>query len=494
METSDHNKNGATPKSLMSRKKLNTNKMKTKIYLFAIIFNLFGVCNSASAQYSELTDFSGASNGTNPFGTLISDGTFLYGMTSSGGTNSNGAIFKIMPDGSGYVKIFDFSATLSGRNPLGSLIYDGTFLYGMTELGGTNDMGTIFKIMPNGSSFTKLLDFDGATNGSGPEGSLISDGTYLYGMTRTGGINDIGTIFKIMPNGSSFTKLLDFSYTLNGSSPWNSLISDGTFLYGMTEYGGPSSLGTLFKIMPNGTNFSILVDFGINGSLYGNSPRGSLIFDGTQLFGMTTYGGTNDMGIIFKTMPDGSGFNKLLDFAGASNGSEPHGSLISDGTFLYGMTVSGGVNDAGVLFKIMLNGGSYSKLFDFGMSTNGSQPFGSLFSDGTYLYGTTYDGGNANAGTVFKFANTVGVTEIAINNSLNIFPNPTNGFFTLQTADTQLPIERIAIFNVLGEKIYLMDNTKLNKITIDLSTQPSGIYFVEIYDRVKIYKEEIVIQ
>lgn len=468
--------------------------MKTKIYLFAIIFNLLGVCNSALAQYSELTDFSGASNGTNPFGTLISDGTFLYGMTSSGGTNNKGAIFKIMPNGSGYVKIFDFSVTLSGNRPLGSLVSDGTFLYGMTELGGANDMGTIFKIMPNGSGFTKLLDFDGGLHGNGPEGSLISDGTYLYGMTRLGGINDIGTIFKIKHDGSSFTKLLDFSYSLNGSSPWSSLISDGTFLYGMTESGGPSSLGTLFKIMPDGTNFTILADFGSNGLLYGNSPRGSLFFDGTYLYGMTTYGGTNDLGTIFKTMPDGTGFTKLLDFAGASNGSEPHGALISDGTFLYGMTNSGGANDAGVLFKIMFNGSSYTKLLDFGAATIGSQPFGSLFSDGTALYGTTYDGGNANAGTVFKFANAVGITELVINDPLNISPNPTNGIFTLQINDNQLSNYQLSIFNVLGEKIYSVDNTKLNKITIDLSTQPSGIYFVEIRDEDRLYTKKIAIE
>ena len=52
-------------------------------------------------------------------------------MTNTGGASNYGTIFKIKLDGTGYVKLFDFS-TGTGNNPTGSLIYDGTFLYGMT--------------------------------------------------------------------------------------------------------------------------------------------------------------------------------------------------------------------------------------------------------------------------------------------------------------------------------------------------------------------------
>jgi uncharacterized repeat protein (TIGR03803 family) len=97
---------------------------------------------------------------------LIYDGTFLYGMTSWGGTNGDGTIFKIKPDGTGSVKLFDFNKTINGSQPNGSLISDGTFLYGMTFRGGTNDVGTTFKIKPDGTSYVKLLDFDGTTTGS----------------------------------------------------------------------------------------------------------------------------------------------------------------------------------------------------------------------------------------------------------------------------------------------------------------------------------------
>ena len=70
----------------------------------------------------------------------------------------------------------------------------------MTYRGGVNDLGTIFKIKQDGTEFKKLLDFNGfagTATGGHPEGSLVSDGTYLYGMTRDGGVNGIGVIFKI---------------------------------------------------------------------------------------------------------------------------------------------------------------------------------------------------------------------------------------------------------------------------------------------------------
>ena len=55
----------------------------------------------------------------------------------------------------------------------------------------------------------KLMDFLGNANGSNPFGSLISDGTFLYGMTNGGGSNFSGTLFKIMPNGTGYTKLIE---------------------------------------------------------------------------------------------------------------------------------------------------------------------------------------------------------------------------------------------------------------------------------------------
>jgi uncharacterized repeat protein (TIGR03803 family) len=379
-----------------------SSKMRTATKAFIVILLSINCMLpvTASAQYTKLLDFDGTTtNGSNPQGSLITDGTFMYGMTQNGGANNLGTIFKIMPDGTGYVKLFDFDG-INGKYPAYDLAYDGTFIYGTTGQGGANNFGTLFKIMPDGTGFVKLLDFDGTSNGGYPVGTPFFDGTFLYGMTEQGGINNLGVIYKIMPDGTGFTKLLDFDGSNNGSYPSNSLISDGTFLYGMTTSGGANNFGTIFRIMPDGTAYTKLLDFSTPNGEY---PYGSLYYDGTFLYGIASEGGTGDFGTIFKLMPDGTGFVKLLDFDGTYQGKWSGGSLIASGPFLYGMTFEGGANDMGTVFKIKPDGTGFVKLLDFDGTNNGAEPIaGSLISDGTFLYGMTAIGGTNNFGTVFK--------------------------------------------------------------------------------------------
>ena len=426
-------------------------------------------------EYGKLFDFHSSTNGKSSTSTLFSDGIFLYGTTNYGGKKNMGTIFKIKPDGSGFTKLYDFTGSANGSLPWSSLISDGIFLYGMTLYGGTNGMGTIFKIKPDGSGFTKLYDFTGSASGRNPYGSLFSDGIYLYGMTSSDGAKHGGTIFRIMPDGTGFVILLDFDDVKTGSSPWSTLISDGTFLYGMTEYGGSNGSGTIFKIKPNGSGFAKLLDF--DNSSNGSTPDGSLISDGTFLYGMTLFGGTNNNGTIFKIMPDGTGFAKLLDFENKTNGKNPYGSLISDGTFLYGMTTFGGIDDKGTLFKIKPDGTAFSKLLDFAGETNGSNPYNSLIYDGNYLYGTTFRGGYGNLGTVFKYqiGSTTAVSNVStITSQLSVYPNPNSGSFTIHSATEGV----YALLNELGQTIKIVKLNAENKYTMQVDNLSNGIYYM----------------
>jgi uncharacterized repeat protein (TIGR03803 family) len=339
--------------------------------------------------FVKLLDFNGLVNGRGPQSSLSSDGVFLYGMTRSGGANDFGTIFKIMPDGTGYQKLLDFNGAQTGKNPLyGSLFLDGTYLYGMAEFSGTRDWGALFKILPNGTGFNKVLNFDGV-NGSLITASLITDSTFLYGSTRWGGLYGNGTVYKIKPDGTAHTKLLDFNDTVNGKGPSGSLFSDGSYLYGTTEFGGANNDGTIFKVKPDGTGDTAI--FAFDSILTGARPNGSLVSGGSNLYGMTRYGGAAGFGTIFKILPDGTGYTKLLDFNGSVNGRNPCGSFIFDGTFLYGMTSYGGFYGNGVIFKILPDGTGYVKLHEFN-STQGRYPLGSLIFDGTYLFGTLSSG------------------------------------------------------------------------------------------------------
>ncbi|MEO7989669.1 MAG: choice-of-anchor tandem repeat GloVer-containing protein [Chryseolinea sp.] len=431
-----------------------------------IVLNAFG-------QFTKLHDFDIVPDGRNPHGSFVTAGTMFYGMTYQGGVNNLGTIFEIKPDGTGYAKIMEFAGSTNGSHPWGSLFFDGSFLYGMTEDGGVNNLGVIFKVKSDGTGFVKLFDFINAENGYSPRGSLIFDGTFLYGVTSNGGTNSAGVIFKIKPDGTGFTKVLDFAGGTNGSVPVGDLIFDGTFLYGMTYMGGTSNLGTIFKIKSDGTGFSKLLDFVNTNGYY---PKGSLISDGNFLYGMTYGGGTYGFGTVFKISPDGTGYNKMLDFAGVSNGGDgrnPEGSLNSDGAFLYGMTNYGGTNDTGTIFRINPNGTGYVKLLDLTFATNGVHPWGSLISDGTFLYGMTEDGGAKGVGTIFKYAPevTVSIEELTEGKraSIKTFPNPVHEELFIQVPSQST----LTMFDAMGREVkssaLLMEQT--NRIeTHDLST------------------------
>ena len=125
------------------------------------------------------------------------------------------------------------------------------------------------------TDFTVLHSFAGGNeDGRVPYGSLISDGTTLYGMTYGGGNSGYGTVFSIRQDHTGFTLLHEFALSSsNGSWPYGSLISDGSKLYGMSYYGGTLGRGIVFSLQTGGTGFTLLHSF-IGGSDDGEWPFG----------------------------------------------------------------------------------------------------------------------------------------------------------------------------------------------------------------------------
>jgi uncharacterized repeat protein (TIGR03803 family) len=375
---------------------------------FGIVFKI-----STAGVETVLHSFLGAGgDGAHPDGDLVqaSDGNF-YGMTSYGG--GAGAVIKISTAGVETVLHSFAGGTGDGATPWGSLIQASNGnLYGLTYAGGTHDLGTVIKISTAGTE-TMLWSFGGTGDGASPLGSLIqaSDGN-LYGMTKSGGANGAGTVFKISMAGDE-TMLWSFGGTDDGGLPAGNLIqaSNGN-LYGLTSYGGTHDLGTVFKISTDGTAVgtteTVLYSFGATGD--GAYPEGSLIraSDG-NLYGMTNYGDTHNLGNIFRISTDGTAAGTtetvLHTFAGGTDdGATPWGSLIqaSDGN-LYGLTYNGGADDLGTMFKIS-TAGIETVLHTFaGGAGDGGLPRGGLIqaSDGN-LYGLTSSGGANNLGTLFQ--------------------------------------------------------------------------------------------
>ena len=371
--------------------------------------------------YQILHSFDG-SDGYSPQGALAlsPDGTTLFGMASQGGSGI-GTVFSIKTDGTGFQVLHNFGdgSNGDGTAPVGSLSFsqDGSTLYGETEGGGSNGgYGTIFSMGVDGSSYQTLYSFSGGANGMSPGGNLLlsQDGSTLYGITESGGSNSVGTVFSIGTNGSGFLNLYSFGASAtDGKYPTGSLIlsADGSTVYGSAENGGSNSEGSIFSIGANGLSYGTVYTFGGDFTQSdGQNPASGLVLssDGNTLYGTSWYGGSDNFGVIFSEKVDGTGYTLLHTFGTAAlDGHDPEGSLIlsQDGSTLYGMTNLGGSNGDGTVYSIRTDGSAYQTLYSFAGAPDGAVPSGNLTLSkyGSTLYGMTAQGGSGggNGGTIF---------------------------------------------------------------------------------------------
>jgi len=356
-------------------------------------------------------------DGNYPQGTLVAGGHTLYGMVEYGGLYGYGTLFKVNGDGSGFSLLHEFSGT-DGEYPVGSLLLAGNTLYGLTPGGGANYEGNVFSINTDGTGFTNLYSFTGGLDGSQPDGGLILVSNLLYGTTSAGGSNHLGTVFCIGPDGSGFTSLHAFAGG-DGSSPQAGLVAGGGTLYG-EAYSGGNGLGTLFKLQTDGTGFTVLRSFsfitGEGAAGEGANPTGGLNLSGGVLYGTTYTGGDNHTGNIFKIGTNGMGYATLWNFDNLSSGypqmnqygAKPMGGVVLVGNLLYGTASTGGSGGAGTIFEVSTNSNAFTgftNLYNFGTGEIGyGYPEGGLVLDGASLCGLSNTGGDYDYGTVFAYA------------------------------------------------------------------------------------------
>ncbi|MGD0989732.1 MAG: choice-of-anchor tandem repeat GloVer-containing protein [Candidatus Sulfotelmatobacter sp.] len=135
----------------------------------------------------------------------------------------------------------------------------------------------------------------------------------------------------------------------------------------------------------------------------GDAPLAGLAMDAEQnLYGTASSGGQYGGGVVFKATRAGKEM-VMHSFGKAADGSSPEGSLILDASGnLYGTTFSGGTAGAGTVFKISTKG-KESILYSFAGGADGANPVSGLAMDASgNLYGTTSAGGAYSAGTVFE--------------------------------------------------------------------------------------------
>jgi uncharacterized repeat protein (TIGR03803 family) len=339
-------------------------------------------------------------NGASPsWSSLIQgpDGA-IYGTTRSGEANVAGTVFRVMPDGTGFITLKAFySNSLEGFGPYAGVVLSGTVLFGATYEGGISNCGTVFRLNTDGSDFRVLKTFTG-NDGANPFAGLTVLGNTLYGTTRYGGVSSNGTIFKLNTDGSGYNVLKYFSGS-DGRNPIGYMASSGGVLYGTTVLGGSFDKGTLFSINSDATGYMVLKHFSPSGPYLPSS----LTISGGTLYGPANAGGAYGKGCVFKVNTDGTGFSVLKEF-NETDGAQPSGMVAVSGGVLYGTTSVGGKYRNGTVYMLDTSGTYFATLYNFN-GLYGYVPAGGVMLSGNVLYGTAQAGiaGHISIqGTVFK--------------------------------------------------------------------------------------------
>ncbi len=391
---------------------------------------------ASTYDYKVLYNFcpGGASctDGQNPYSSLVRDAAGnLYGTTQGGGAAAGGTVFKLDISGNETV-LYSFCSEancVDGAYPNAGLIQDSQGnLYGTTTQGGANGRGTALELNSNNQE-SVLYSFCSASecaDGIWPYASLILDAAgNLYGTTSGAGAFGGGTVFEV--NNSGIETLYNFcslSNCADGQAPKAALVQDaaGNF-YGTTVYGG-NKYGTVFELDSLGVETVLYAFCAMPGCTDGSFPNGSLILDSAgNIFGTTYDGGsgTNGVGTIFKvdnadheTVP-----YSFCSVAGCTDGDLPTSALIQDtGGNFYGTTFEGGAVNWGTVFKLDQNN-QETVLHSFGSGNDGGFPAAALIPDsGGNLYGTTSGGGAYGRGTVFELV-AIYATTTTLASSLN---------------------------------------------------------------------------
>jgi uncharacterized repeat protein (TIGR03803 family) len=247
----------------------------------------------------------------------------LYGTTLIGGADDHcgkfydqgcGVVFKLAPGGKETI-LHSFCAQggdycTDGASPLAGLAFDQKGnLYG-TAGGGTDDNGVVFKLTPEGkyTVFYRFCAQTDCTDGSNPWAGVVFDQKgNLYGTTSIGGAYGVGVVFKLTPQGKE-TVLYSFcaqSGCADGWQPHSGVVLDQKGgLYGTTSSGGANDGGLIFKLTAKG-KYTVLHRFcAQNGCIDGAYPYAGVVFDRrANLYGTTSRGGAYGGGVVFKLTP-----------------------------------------------------------------------------------------------------------------------------------------------------------------------------------------------
>jgi hypothetical protein len=376
------------------------------------------LCAAGSAQAgvkeTTLYAFTGNNDGGFPHGGVIADANGnLYGVTTSGGANHNGAVYELSPPKRGQTAwtettLYAFKGGNDGSNPQAALMMDSSgHLYGTTYGGGASGEGVAFELHEHKGTwrYNLLWSFTGGNDGGAPSGALVMDNAgNLYGTTTGGGSGVVGTVFELSPPGTrkTWTESVLYNFTGNndGGEPMGNVLlgTDGN-IYGTTAGYGQFNYGTIYRLTAptSGGNWGFSTLHAFQGGSDGEVPRDGLIQDASGTLYGATAGFDNSYGNVFQMNTDGSNYNVIYTITGGQgftgNGPWQTVSMDASGT-IYGTTYADGQSALGEVFQLKPQAGKPWKatvLYTFQGGAAGQYAYSNVLIDKVgRLYGTTY--------------------------------------------------------------------------------------------------------
>ena len=318
-----------------------------------------------------------STDGAYPASAITFDGQGnIYGTTQRGGTYDSGVAFELSPTNPGgwtETVLHNFGSGDDGNDPHSNLVFDGAGnLYGTTAgSGGTRRGGTVFKLTPGVSGWTETILYSFPASISGPDGDspvggVVMDGAgNLYGNTAFGGATGNGAAYELLPSNGGYKERLIYSF--NGSDGWepsSGIVMDHSGnLYGTTTAGGDTIgcyCGLVFELTKNSNRKWTENVLHSMAATDGGSPLGPVVFDGAgNLYAAAQSGGTFAQGTIFMLTPTSTGpWNETIlhqfdfQYPDGKDGQSPYAGVIFNHGRVFGTTLSGGIYDSGIVFRI----------------------------------------------------------------------------------------------------------------------------------------------
>ena len=261
--------------------------------------NIFELAKDGT--FTVLFTFKGNSHGGVPGTglTIDSDGR-LYGTTAPLASD-DGSVFQFA---SGKIKtLHTFVGGADGVFPMSTPIFgpDGN-LYGITESGGTNNAGTLYRLTFNTKWHYKVVYSFPTTSFGGPRDNLAFDATgNLYGVTYGDHVFQLKQSKSGKWSGKSIHKFSPFSQEGDGFNVQGGVaVDESGKVYGVT-LGGTAKKGygdgTVYELVPMGSKWTENIVYAFHGGSDGSGPEGQIVFGPKNaLFGVTEGGGSGVCG------------------------------------------------------------------------------------------------------------------------------------------------------------------------------------------------------